>query len=338
MTKERIIDIFEKLGAEMSDQKWQGRVANKAFLNNPWFTPSMVLFQLNHFITEFFEKEKINSWLTPYDLNIPSAKSVGLILAGNIPAVGWHDIMCGLVSGHLMQIKMSSKDDVIIPEMINLLFQIEPKLKEQISLVDRLKNHDAVIATGASSSQDYFQKYFGNKPFVARGHRNALAVIHGDESREDISQLADDVFMYFGLGCRNVSKIWFPEDYDVKPMLMQWEDKYSDMVQHNKYMNNYDYNKTMLLMNKVSHLSSAILHLIEDSSLHSRISNLHYQTYKSLDEVTKQVNNQRANIQCVVSTKPIPGMKAIRPGTSQKPSLNHYADHIDTLQFLSLLS
>jgi len=334
MTK---INCLIDLGVKLSEDSFVDSLAQMAHYHNNWFLPEMVKFQLSHYSTEFLKENKLSAWLQSYNLNGLSKRTVGFILPGNIPAVGFHDILCGIVSGHNLQIKLSSKDDIIIPELLDYLFAIDGDLKQRIKIVDRLDKCDAVIATGSTSSQDYFQKYFGNKPYIARGHRNAIGVIHGDETDEEILELADDVFMYFGLGCRNVSKLFVPKDYDVTRLLMLWEKKYAQFVQHSKYMNNYDYNKTMLLMNRITHLSSAILHLFENPSIHSRISSLHYERYDSISEVVSYLNSEQDNIQCVVSNKVINGVEVTLPGKGQKPALNDYADHVDTLEFLTQL-
>ncbi len=302
---------------------------------NAWFTEDQVE---NAVIAtgRLLNEENLNRWIENHQFN--SSKKIGLTLAGNIPLVGFHDILAVLISGNIALIKLSGSDDILIPFILKKLIQIEPLFKEQIQIIDKLSDFDAVIATGSNNTSRYFEYYFSNVPHIIRKNRNSVAVLNGKESNDDLKALGRDILDYFGLGCRNVSKIYVPKNYSFIPFFEAIQE-YHSIINHHKYSNNYDYNKSIFLVNKVEHLDNGFLLVAKNESLSSPLSVVFYEEYENLSEVQKTLEEKQENIQVVVS-------KSIRDiplattffGNSQQPNLWDYADGIDTLKFLSSLN
>ncbi len=303
--------------------------------HNGWFTPEQVYFSINSW-AEALKEEKLNKWLSDYSFNENSNKNIGLILAGNIPLVGFHDFLSVLISGNNVLVKTSSNDQFLIKFLAKYLISIDEKLKEKITFVEeKLQGFDAVIATGSNNTSRYFEYYFKSKPSIIRKNRNSVAVLDGNESTEDLENLGEDIFRYFGLGCRNVSKLFVPKGYDFKHFFESIF-KYKDVIFYEKYANNYDYNKAVFLMSLYKLLDNEFLTLKEDTSYSSPISSVFYEFYDSIDDVKARIENDSEQIQCVVSNNLI--KNSIAFGQSQKPQLWDYADNIDTLNFLNTLN
>jgi hypothetical protein len=305
---------------------------------NPWFIPSFIRFGYAAW-AEALQKPKIAQWIKTYDQKVNEDKalaSVGIIMAGNIPMVGLHDLICVLASGHHALIRLSSSDDHLIPAVLDTLTRIDAGLKNRFTVVQGpLKKFDAIIATGSNNSSRYFDYYFGMYPHIIRKNRNSVAVLSGHETEEEMKKLATDIFMYFGLGCRNVSKIYLPEGLGMEEIMPFFED-YGFLAEHNKYRNNYDYHKSIFLINRIDHLDNGFLLAREDNSLMSPISVIHTEKYSSIDLLNKHLNQFRDQIQCVISSgKEV--YAAIPPGSSQVPELWEYADNVDTMEFLMKL-
>ena len=306
---------------------------------NPWFTP----FAIHHAITDtcrMLEQDHLEDWTGRYAgaaFDRPSDKNIGTILAGNIPLVGFHDFLSILISGHHFTGKPSGKDDRLLPFLADKLVSIEPAFSSRISFVEgKLGPIHAIIATGSNNTSRYFAYYFGKYPHIFRKNRNGVAVLSGNETGEELSSLADDIFLYFGLGCRNVAKLYIPEGYDFNGFFPAME-KYSSFRDHHKYANNYLYRRSVFLMNQVEHLDNEFLLVCRDTGFNSPVSVLHYETYVDLEEVDRQLAARREEIQCMVTAAPL---RAARTpfGQSQHPLLWEYADNVDTLKFLSNLS
>lgn len=299
---------------------------------NPWYTSDNVLKQL-HVIGASLTAASLNKWLQPYEAP-DNSKTVGLVLAGNLPLVGFHDILVTLLMGFQAQIKVSSDDAGLTPYVLARLIQIEPAFQEKVALVDTLKNFDLVIATGSNNTARYFEYYFGKKPNVIRKNRNSVAVLHGQESKEELAQLGNDIFDYFGLGCRSVSKIYIPADYEISNFFEAIE-SFSGIKDHYKYNNNYDYNKSIYLINGDKHYDNGFLLLKEDTKLASPLAVVFYERYDDLATVESQLNNSKDQIQCVVSAQPLAiDVPTFALGQSQCPALDDYADGVNTLEFL----
>lgn len=299
---------------------------------NPWFTPFYTRMALQA-VSKLLNENALASWINSY--NQPtSGKTVALILAGNIPLVGFHDFLCTLAAGHTAKVKLSSKDRVLLLFIAEQLVQIQPSLASRIVFEEQLsKPYDAVIATGSDNSARYFEYYFGKLPHIIRRNRSSCAVLTGNESPEELTLLGRDVFSYFGLGCRNVSKLFIPSDYNFASLVTQWE-TYSNIIHHHKYCNNYDYQKSLLLINKEPFLDSGFVLLKESTQLVSPISVLFHEYYTDQADLNARLEAHDGKIQVVVHADR-PGSVAF--GQAQFPALNDYADNVDTMSFLSSL-
>jgi hypothetical protein len=295
---------------------------------NGWFLEENVRQSIGA-LKLMLDKNKLEKWVTKYDkLQEPKNKTAAIIMAGNIPLVGFHDFLSVLISGCKVKAKLASDDNKLLPYITDMLIKIEPKFKEYITFVTRLNDFDAIIATGSDNSARYFESYFGKYPHIIRKNRTSIAVINGNETEEELDGLAKDVFSYFGLGCRNVTKVFVPKDYDLDNLFKVFF-KWKDISNNNKYANNYDYNKAVYLMNKIELIENGFLMLKEDEGLHSPLSVLFYQYYSDTKEVQDYIENNKEKLQCIVSQKETPFGKA------QQPELWDYADGIDTLSFLA---
>ena len=321
------IDLMVMLGNYLrSDHDDWKIVKQKAFEKNGWFTHEFINLSVKNIITEFLQKDKLESWAGSYylDDNI-TPKNVGIVMAGNIPLVGFHDFLSVFIAGHKQTIKLSSKDDMLLKHIADKLFEWQPSFYDTFSLAEMLKGCDAYIATGSNNSARYFDYYFGRYPNIIRRNRTSVAILTGNETSEELELLADDVHIYFGLGCRNVTKIYVPSGYDFVPLLNAFK-KYSYFSDHTKYRNNYDYNLALLIMNNVYYMTNESILLVEKNEIFSPISQLNYSFYTDLNQVKQSLENDET-IQCIVGD-------IIPFGQAQQPSLTSYSDGIDTMQFL----
>jgi hypothetical protein len=299
--------------------------------HNNWFTKENVLFSVENWASALTE-EKINSWLQPYDFSNVEKKNVGIILAGNIPLVGFHDFLSVLISGHRVLVKLSSNDQQLIQFLAKYLIELNPYFEENIVFVEgKLENFDAIIATGSNNTSRYFEYYFGKVPNIIRKNRNSTAVLNGHETKEQLVALGEDIFRYFGLGCRNVSKLFVPKNYNFDAFFEAMF-TYQDIVQYEKYANNYDYNKAVYLMSLYKILDNGFLTIKEDSNYASPISSVFYEYYENLEEVSQRIKTDKDQIQCIVSDNLVENSIAF--GQTQKPNLWDYADDLDTIKFL----
>ena len=298
---------------------------------NGWFDIASQKTAITNIAQQFLQQEVLREFASQYDLPVHEAKEVAIIMAGNIPLVGFYDLLCVLLSGHKAIVKLSSKDNKLMKAVVLKLQSIDEDLKNDITIVeDQLTSFDAVIATGSNNSARYFEEYFGSYPNIIRKNRNSVAILDGTESKEELRALCKDIFEFYGLGCRNVSKLFVPANYDFIPLLTI-SNEFSDRLNNNKFKNNFDYNLTLLILNKIPYLESESLIITEDKSLHSRIAILHYQTYKSLDEVNNWIIEHAEELQ-VVAGKQFSGF-----GEAQSPAIDDFADNIDTMKFLQQL-
>jgi hypothetical protein len=300
---------------------------------NNWFTADNVTSSLQAIATEFLDETKLLNWLSQYDLSKTTSKKVGVVMAGNIPAVGFHDALCVLVSGHKLMAKLSTDDTVLMSFLVNKLIEIEPEWANFIQIAERMNDADAVIATGSDNTARYFDYYFANKPHIIRRNRTSVGVLNGQESSGELALLGNDVLQYFGLGCRNVSKIYVPVGYEFSAFYQSIESLSSVYCNHHKYFNNYEYNRSVLLVNREVHFDNGFLMLRPSETLVSPISVLFYEEYESQDQLKGLIEAQTDKIQCVVSqhgwfTNSLPFGKA------QSPNLTDYADGVDTMAFL----
>ena len=297
--------------------------------NNAWFTAENVRMALNVIGTEL-TSENLNSWISRYPALRHEQKPItaGVVMAGNIPLAGFHDFLSVLISGNRIIAKTSSKDSSLIKEISHILCSVSPDFNEYISFTDNaLKDFDVIIATGSDNSSRYFEYYFGKYPNIIRKNRNSIAVIEGDETTEELENLGTDIFSYFGLGCRNVSKIFIPRGYDINNMVNKW-DHLSGVIDHNKYANNYDYNKAIWMVNREKFTDTGYMLLKESTELSSPVSVLYYEYYNTEVDLLKKLSLQHEKIQCICGKKYTPFGKA------QYPKLWDYSDNIDTMEFL----
>jgi len=339
----RRIRAFAKLGNTLSIygdggvSEWNSlldEAVDKALQDNAWFTGESVKTMLSA-IGESLQKEALEQWIAGYSLpeKMPG-QNVAVVMAGNVPAVGFHDLLCVLAAGHKVLAKPSSRDDRLIKQVAEVLSAIDPELGSAIQFTDdKLSGMDAVFATGSNNSARYFEYYFRDIPHIIRKNRNGVAVLSGKESKEELVGLGEDIFTYFGMGCRNVTKLYIPKSYDLK-ILLGVLDSFSPLHQHHKYGNNVDYYRTIYLMNQVDFLDNGILLLKEDPAIASPVGVVFYERYSEIGLVQKELELHREEIQCIVSTDPqISG--AILPGSTQEPMPWDYADGVDTIRFLT---
>ena len=335
--KEKKAEALVTLGAYMlqPDEQLQQLIL-QAKNKNGWFTEREVSNAVKA-VASSLNTEDLAYWLNNYEFNT-SAKKIGLVLAGNIPMVGFHDIICVLLAGHHTLIKLSSQDDILIPYILNKLIAIEPEFKSQISFVNRLENFDAIIATGSNNTSRYFEYYFSKVPHIIRKNRNSIAVLSGNESETELKALGKDILDYYGLGCRNVSKVLVPKGYNFIPFFEAIEE-YNTIINHHKYQNNYDYNKSIYLVNKVEHLDNGFLLLTRNEQLSSPLSVLYFAEYDDLKAAEAYIMEKSEQIQVVITdlNLKITNAKASF-GESQQPKLWDYADGIDTMKFLAALN
>ena len=332
MTKEERITGFVELGTVIRqfDPSHKDKLFSQAANNNPWFTPQNIEQALNG-IAHFLTLETMSSWLNNYSLPQES-KNIGIVMAGNIPLVGFHDFLSVLLAGHKTVIKLSSQDQVLLPAIIELLIRINPEFSEQIKVVDRLSGIDAVIATGSDNSARYFNKYFKDIPHIIRQNRTSVAVLNGRETVEELQLLGDDIFSFFGLGCRNVAKIFVPEGYEMKVLLDALE-VHNEVINHHKYFNNYEYNKAIYLVNSTPHLDTGYALFTQSSATVSPLAVIYYEEYSDEEKLNNSLLTYADKIQCIVSNNHI-NAETVAIGKSQLPNIDDYADNIDTMAFL----
>jgi hypothetical protein len=327
---------FAELGKQLLDTrsaKFQHLVSDAVHYNG-WFTADMVDYMLKS-IGESLRIEKLNRWLEPYSSDIVSQesnKTIGVVMAGNIPAVGFHDFLSVLITGNRLKAKLSTDDQKILPGITKALIDIEPALTDFIEFTDnRLENFDAIIATGSTNTSRYFDYYFGKYPNIIRKNRNAVAVLDGNENDTDLEGLADDIFLYYGLGCRSISKLFLPDKYDFQPLLTTLSNR-KKIAENHKYLNNYEYNKAIFLVNGTEFLDAGNLLLVEDEGITSPVSVIYYSSY-SKENIVNDLQKSENELQCVISRAGIPP-GTVPFGKSQQPELWDYADGIDTLKFI----
>jgi hypothetical protein len=332
LSLEQRMELMARLGRYfLSEDPELAAAKERACQKNGWFIPRFVDTALRQIALQFLDPARLAAWTDGYPAlrQDTRAVDVGIVMAGNIPAVGFHDFLCAFISGHDMSLKLSSRDDVLLGHFIAKLLDWEPALAGHIRIRDMLRGCDAYIATGSGNSARYFHYYFGKYPHIIRRNRTSAAVLDGTEEAAELERLSDDIFLYFGLGCRNVTILQVPEDYDFGELLQAFK-RYAFLRDHHRYANNFDYNLSIALLNNTSFLDGGTVLLEENASVFSPIGVLHYQRYGSRAEAD-QLLGGNPDIQCVA------GHGHIAFGTTQAPALTDYADVVDTLGFLSSL-
>ena len=315
----------------VQSQSELGVLLESVRLHNPWFTEESSIYALRYW-ADALSEDALEQWLSAYTAPAINPQVVALIMAGNIPLVGFHDLISVLLTGHNALVKSATKDTLLLKYLVGLLTDFDPELKSRIRFTEgKLDAFDAVIATGSTNTSRYFEYYFSNKPHIIRKNRHGVAVLSGRETPAELSGLAEDVFRYFGMGCRSVSKLYVPRGYDFDPLFNAFY-PYKYLIDHQKYGNNYDYNKAVYLMSGSPMLDNGFLLLKEDPGLGSPIGTLFYESYEKQDAVAQRLQAMEEELQCIVAGSWFPG--AIPFGSSQQPGLGTYADGVDTVDFL----
>lgn len=310
-------------------------VAQLARAQNGWFTPENSLISLQSIAKNYLTEDRLTEFAAPY-AEPSSPKKIGVVMAGNLPGVGFHDALCVILSGHQLLAKLSKDDTVVMRYLLTTLQTLEPELAESITFVDRINAADAYIATGSDNTARYFEYYFASKPHVIRRNRTSVAVLSGKETDQELAGLLDDMLLYFGLGCRNVSKLYVPAGYDFTKLYESVESRRTEYAYHHKYFNNYEYNRAVLLVNATQHQDNGFLIFAPNEALVSPLSVVYYEEYKALESVREKLAQQSEKIQCVVApTFLIPG--GVPFGQAQSPGLVDFADGVDTMAFLANL-
>lgn len=333
--EQQVIYCFSQLSEYIyEDKNHLEESIKKACLNNPWFTAVECKSMLNQIANTYCNKDILSQWLKQYSPIKPKSKNVGLIAAGNIPLVAFHDILCIIASGNTCQLKLSEKDQVLYHWLHESLKLIDLEIAQKISIVEKLSNYDAVIATGSSSSSNLFQSYFKQVPHIIRSHRNAIAVLDGSEDEIDFVNIGKDIFQYYGLGCRNVSKIYVPFGYNFSNLIRTLDINFEHVNDHTKYKNNYDYNFALCIMNRPNFYQGNTLLLVENKSIASPIGILNFEYYTDLNDLCEKLAKNEIRIQCISAKKNLPNLNTVNFGNCQNPSLEDYADGINTMDFL----
>lgn len=328
------IDLLVKLGQYVlnNDEEFK-KIKETAFRHNGWFVPEFIDLSLHNIATQYLSRAELMRWTAAYpqfESDPETPKTVGIVMAGNIPLVGFHDLLCVFISGNHALIKTSSKDDILIRFLAEKLIEWAPELRDSLLFSEMLKGCDAYIATGSNSTANHFEYYFGKYPHIIRKNRTSLAILSGHETKEELESLADDVHLYFGMGCRNITKIYVPQGYHFEPLVEIFR-KYNYLSDVHKFKNNIDYNLAIHVLNNQYYMATDALLLVEDKSLFAPVGQLNYEFYSDADTVIKDVKDSDT-VQCIVG-------KGFTPfGQAQNPAVNQYADGVDTMQFLIALS
>ncbi len=339
MNRQERIAALCALGEQLQQKDdYREAVMARTAVHNPWLTVENQRLAIQAICDHFLQQPLLESWSAGYTVaDEVEPERVGIVMAGNIPLVGFHDFLCTFISGHQSVVKCSEKDPWLFPLLVRQLIAIDARAEALVTMADRLNDVDAIVATGSNNTARYFEAYFGHKPHIIRRNRSGLAVLSGEESREDLLALGKDVFTYFGLGCRNVSSLWVPVGYDFTPLLEAMYE-YREIVLHSKYKNNFDYHYASFLLNRQPFLANGCVMLLENPRIASPVATLHYQYYGQASELPERLRAAAADIQVVVSAMELLQGSHARPfGQAQQPQLADYADGIDTMAFLSSL-
>lgn len=335
------LDLLAELGhylREAPDAELQAAV-QQSYFENRWFTEDNQHLALRSIADAFLDRDKLAAWASQYPIGSSPhpEKTVGLIMAGNIPLVGFYDWLCVFVAGQRAKVKLSDKDKQLLPLLVKKMGEWAHESWEYTEFVaegEPLREFDVVIATGSNNTARYFEQYFQKYPHIIRRNRNAVAALTGIESMADLYALGRDIFTYFGLGCRNVSKIYIPHGYQFDALLEALEE-YREIIHHDKYKNNFDYNYTLLILNSIPHQSNGLVLLTESPALTSRIASVHYEYYDDLHELDELLVARRDEIQCVASNIQLRDFDALPFGKTQEPGLMDYPDGVDVMEWLT---
>jgi hypothetical protein len=344
MNLKQRINLLAELGDYLNQEPDEefSAVIRRSHIENQWFTEENVLRSIKAIATTFLDKKALETWTKQYKISEHPhpQRNIGLIMAGNIPLVGFHDWLCVFVSGQRAIVKISSQDQRLLPFLINKMGEWAHESREYTHFIAddaRMGGFEAMIATGSNNSARYFEQYFAKYPNIIRKNRNSIAVLDGTETAKELFDLGADIFSYFGLGCRNVSKIYVPENYNFDAFL-EATHEYRELVMHNKYKNNFDYNFTLYILNKIKHYSNGCILLTENPDFTSRISSVNFEYYADKSLLDSQLALRKDEIQCLVAKSDFPSFEVVNFGGTQTPTLSDYADGVDTMAFLTNLT
>lgn len=324
-----MIKRFQKLSllkSKLEELALDEDFLNRVESNNNWFTKESVVSSLKAISEVLLDETALKKWVSHYSIEIQNG-TTGIILAGNIPLVGFHDILCAYFCSEKVLIKLSSKDTILTKKVLDIWMEIDPEWATRLEIVERIVSCDKIIATGSNNSYNYFEIYFKKFKNILRKNRTSIAIVHNGIKATELDALMDDIFLYGGLGCRNVSKLYLERGFELK-RIFEAAERYSFMFNHSKYMNNYDYQRTLLLLNKIEHLSNNFLMLRENVELFTPISVVNYEYFDNEDELNLKFEKHKNDIQCIIGQNHIPY------GYAQSPGLFDYADGVDTILFL----
>ncbi len=325
------IELMAKLGnyLKANNEEWQ-EIKLQAYHKNGWFTPHFIQSAADNIADNFLDKDKLSAWAQHYQIyDTITTKNIGIIMAGNIPMVGFHDMLCVFISGHYQTIKLSAKDDLLLKHLVQVLYSWNVEIQNHIGFAEMLKNCDAYIATGSNNSAIVFEEYFSKYPNIIRKNRTSVAILTGKETAKELAALANDIHLYFGLGCRNVTKIYVPAEYDFVALLKSFE-PYKYFADHHKYKNNFDYQLSIILLNNIYYMTNDATLLIENTSFFTPVSVVNYEFYSDKNKLIALID-KNDSIQCITGGGFIPF------GNTQQPQLFAYADGVDVMQFLLAL-
>jgi len=329
------IEVLVYLGKqiELKDEQLLG-IQEFSKHKNSWFTLDNTNFALENIASRFLQKEKLEAWIASYQLpEITTPQKVGIIMKGNVPMAGFHDLLCVFLSGHFAKIKLSKDDEHLIPQLVKIMVEGFPEVKDYFEFVERMPKFDAIIANGSQDSIKTYQTYFAKSPNIIRENKYGIAVLNGKESKADLTNLGLDFFTYFGLSSRSVSKIYIPSDFDFVPLL-EATHEYNQIVLNNKYKNNFDYNYTLLILNSVDYKANGCIIMVKDEALQSRISMLHYERYESEEHLAKLLEVKKSDIQHIISNNTFTNFKNKGFGEANLVELNDFENQIDLISFL----
>jgi Acyl-CoA reductase (LuxC) len=333
ITNQERIGLLLRWGAAI-EADLAGHIDKYIYLStaaNVWFTIENCRNAIKQIVDHLLDPKALTVWVAQYPIPDSSQKTIALIPAGNLPLVGFHDVLCVFAAGHKALIKQSEKDQYLLPALLEVLFELDERARDYFIFQERLAGFDAVIATGSNNTSRYFEAYFGKYPHIIRSNRHSVAVLTGNETDAELALLAEDVFRYFGLGCRSVSHVFLPMGYDPGHLGPIFE-RYADLKTHHAYLNNYEYNRSLLLLSQTEHYDFGFCLLIEDETIASRIATLHYSYYNDPEEITLKLLDKADQIQCTVSHANWAGVLPL--GSSQQPTLSDYPDGVDVMAFL----
>jgi len=336
MSLQQRIEVLAKLGhhLEQSNEALDA-IIHKTYLYNKWLTAENTQLAIQAFRAHFLDKNKLETWAAQYDIsenNTPQI--VALVLSGKTPLEGLQDIFNVFIAGHQSVIKLSDKNEYLIPHLISILAEIQPESAAYFETIERIKDIDRVIVTHVDSATRYYETYFEKYPNIIRKKRTSVAILTGNESEEDWKKLGIDVFRFFGLSRQNPTKLYVPRGHDFAPLLEFWK-RFEHLTHHDKFKNNFDYNYSLIIMNGMPHISNGIVLMQEAEDLYARTSMLHYEYYDDINEVAQKLQSQTDHIQNIISNQPLGDLKTIPFGTTHYPDLNDYPNHIDTMKFLT---